>query len=51
MIAYCDLYDAFFATGDGVTDLFLPGDSVHFTPAGHRLIASEVATCLARRAE
>jgi lysophospholipase L1-like esterase len=41
----CDPYPRFAAAADPAS-LFLPGDSVHFTAAGHRLAAEELASCL-----
>jgi lysophospholipase L1-like esterase len=45
-IRYCDPYDAFAAYPGDVKDLFLAEDSVHFTPAGHKLVARQVEACL-----
>lgn len=47
-VAVCDAHAAFARHGDRVGELFLPDDSVHFTPAGHRLVAEVLADCLGR---
>ncbi|MCJ7499999.1 SGNH/GDSL hydrolase family protein [bacterium] len=43
-IGYCDAYDAFAATPD-MDSLYLARDSVHFTPAGHRVIKDLLLAC------
>jgi lysophospholipase L1-like esterase len=42
----CDPFPRFAQAGDAAA-LFLPGDSVHFSPAGHRLLRDGIAACLA----
>ena len=44
-IPVCDPYPAFAKAPDPAT-LFLVNDSVHFTPAGHRILADTLAACL-----
>jgi hypothetical protein len=41
----CDPYPDFAGAPDPAA-LFLPGDSVHFTPAGQRIVAERLASCL-----
>lgn len=41
----CDPYPAFARAPDPAV-LFLANDSVHYTPAGHRIIADQLAACL-----
>lgn len=45
-LAVCDLYTDFARQPDP-TRLFLPYDSVHYSPAGHRLVCAQVRRCLA----
>ncbi|MBI3993442.1 MAG: SGNH/GDSL hydrolase family protein [Candidatus Lambdaproteobacteria bacterium] len=45
-IAVCDPYDAFAAAPDAAA-LYLPQDSVHFSAAGHRLLGTLLAACIA----
>jgi len=49
-IAWCDAHDAFARHPGGVAALFLPDDSVHFTPLGHRIAAAALRDCLAAAA-
>jgi lysophospholipase L1-like esterase len=49
-IAWCDAHDAFARHPGGVAGLFLPDDSVHFTPLGHRIAAAALRDCLASAA-
>lgn len=42
----CDPFPMFAQAGDAAT-LFLPGDSVHFSPAGHGLLRDGIAACMA----
>lgn len=44
-IPACDPYPAF-AKAPNPAALFLASDSVHFTPAGHRIVADTLAACL-----
>lgn len=44
-LAVCDPYAAFAAHPEP-TSLFLPHDSVHYSPAGHRLVCGVVQRCL-----
>lgn len=46
-VAWCDAHDAFARHPGGVAELFLPDDSVHFTPLGHRIAAAALRDCLA----
>jgi len=43
-IAYCDAYGAFSGMPD-INSLFLPNDSVHFTPAGHAVVKDAILAC------
>jgi lysophospholipase L1-like esterase len=43
-IGYCSAYDAF-AAHERIDSLFLPQDSVHYTPAGHRVIRDVLLDC------
>jgi hypothetical protein len=44
-IPVCDPYPAFRQAADPGS-LFLPNDSVHYTPTGHRIIAATLSACL-----
>jgi len=46
-IPYCEIHP-FFGRSQDLRSLFLPGDSVHFTEAGHRLVAEAVADCISQ---
>ncbi len=43
---YCDLYSIFASYPGELQELFLAGDSVHFTPAGHELASLQIQQCL-----
>ncbi|MCJ7501170.1 SGNH/GDSL hydrolase family protein, partial [bacterium] len=43
-LGYCDAYEAFAAMTD-IDSLYLVNDSVHFTPAGHRVIKDVLLAC------
>ncbi len=45
-IPFCDAYPVFSEFAGDLGDLFLPHDSVHFTPRGHELVSGVVAECL-----
>ena len=44
-VPVCDPYSAFAKVPDP-SALFLTNDSVHYTPAGHRIVADTLAACL-----
>ena len=46
-IAYLDLYDTFRQKED-FSNYYLKGDTVHFTPAGHKIIAEEFKKFLSK---
>ncbi len=43
-MSYCDAYDVFASMTD-IDSLYLTSDSVHFTPAGHSVIANVLLSC------
>ena len=43
-LGYCDAYDVFAAMPD-INSLYLPNDSVHFTPMGHSVIKDVLLAC------